>query len=167
MKSDSNDLSFFSDDRRFGLQIMCSPLRHIISLCQKANNSETGGIFLGTYSPDHSCAIVSQTSDPPNDSEAGHSWFYRGVKGMKTLLHKVWKTNREYYLGEWHYHPYSSPDPSTIDINELCRISKNKSYSCPEPVMLIIGGDPFGQWSVRAFVFPNGIKIELHKVFEQ
>ena len=163
MTSESKSILFFSDDRRFGLNILNPPLRKILCLCQKANKHETGGILLGAYSVDLSCATVTQVFGAPDDSEAGNSWFHRGVKGMRSLLEKLWKTNHEYYLGEWHYHPFSEPEPSHTDLNELRRIAKTSSYSCPEPLMLIIGGDPNGKWCARAFVFPNGQKLELRR----
>jgi hypothetical protein len=40
--------------------------------------------------------------------------------------------------------------------------AKDPAYNCPEPVMLLVGGDPDSKWNVRAFVFPKGEMIEMH-----
>jgi len=163
VKTHNHSLLFSTNDGRFGLQVNHSTVKNVLDLCRRSNHEETGGILLGAYNADLSVAIVTQATEPPNDSKAGNSWFQRGVSGLKSLLERLWKTKREYYLGEWHFHPFSDPEPSMTDVNELRRIAKTRTYSCPEPVMLIIGGNPRENWSARAFVFPNGEKLEMQQ----
>jgi hypothetical protein len=53
---------------------------------------------------------------------------------------------KEHYLGEWHFHPFAAPSPSSIDYSQMAEIAVSRSWRCPEPVLLIIGGDPRGEW---------------------
>jgi integrative and conjugative element protein (TIGR02256 family) len=103
-----------------------------------AGRNETGGILLGHY-PGLNTASITQIIGPPSDSKSGRYWFLRGVKGLSILLANAWKKN-EYYLGEWHYHPNGTTEPSQQDLTQMRKISKNSQYNCPEPVMIIISG---------------------------
>jgi len=81
----------------------------------------------------------------------------RGVKGLETLLKRFWSKN-EYYLGEWHYHPNASASPSMQDISQMKEISRSIHYQCPEPVLLIIGGD-YNEYEIRVFVSVKNYKL--------
>jgi hypothetical protein len=35
-------------------------------------------------------------------------------------------------------------------------IASTESYHCPEPILMIVGGDPKRDWHVRAFVYVAG-----------
>lgn len=87
-------------------------------------------------------AIISLASGPPSDSTAGRTWFVRGINGLGRMLDKCFKSAGSYYLGEWHFHPFASPSPSSQDIQQMLTIAKDKKYNCPEPIMIILGGDP-------------------------
>jgi hypothetical protein len=38
----------------------------------------------------------------------------------------------------------------------MLEIAKSFSYRCPEPILVIIAGDPHATWDVNALVFPRG-----------
>ena len=81
----------------------------------------------------------------------------------------MWRLEqRRYYLGEWHFHPFSNPSPSSTDEKQMKIISEDKSYSCPEPIFFIIGGDPNTNCDYKAFVYvkSKGI-IELFSQFKK
>src|SRR5262249_3629493 len=81
--------------------------------------------------------------------------FERGVDGLAAWLATLWRAPRKtYYLGEWHYHPHASPDASPQDRAQMITFSRNLAYACPEPLLVIVGGDPDGAWDARAYVFP-------------
>lgn len=134
-------------------------LRH----CRKAKGNETGGVLAGRYSDDLACAIVTAASGAPPDSSAGRSWFRRGLEGLQGWIGRLWK-DKSYYLGEWHYHPFAAPDPSGTDVSEMNDIAATESYKCPEPLLVIVGGNPRRAWRIRAFVFPRDLElVELHE----
>ena len=158
-------MEYWSDDRRFGLRISQEEFLKILSNCAANANQETGGILIGTYTDDHHCAEVTIATIAPPDSGRAHSAFFRGFQGLTEILKELWK-RREYYLGEWHFHPFASPNPSHTDQAQMRIFSETPSYHCPEPVMLIVGGDPNKKWKVKVFVFPKGEMIEM-RLMEQ
>lgn len=136
-------------------------LTKILEHCVSAKGLETGGILVGTYNEAHDVASISDASGPPRDSKSGSTWFYRGVQGLQAWLRRLW-TGNCYYLGEWHFHPRAQPKPSETDVNQIREISCSAAYQCPEPLLIIVGGEAPGNWEVAAFVSPrNCAFIEL------
>lgn len=154
-------MKFLSVNKQFGFEILEHELNKIIKTCVISDKNETGGILIGYYSKYHHCAQVTMATLLPKDSEQKENYLIRGCKGLKTLLKNIWVTKEEYYLGEWHYHPYSSPSPSITDKAQMIEISNNKNTQCPEPVMLIIGGSKKQGFKLRTFVFPKNKMIEM------
>ncbi len=159
---------FQSPDCRYGLHIPETEMRRILAHCRDARSCETGGILIGRYSNAHDWAIVSETTGPPSDSQRGWNWFRRGIRGLQQLLNRIWRRSRLFYLGEWHFHPNAPPSPSGRDIAQMKSIATTAHYRCPEPVLLIVGGDPNGEWTARAFVSRRGDEtIELRHADKQ
>ncbi|EPD6202522.1 Mov34/MPN/PAD-1 family protein [Enterobacter hormaechei] len=149
------DLIFSCVSTKYTVKLNSSSLQKMIDECIKAGTNETGGILIGSYSQDGSTAIIVEATARPADSLVGSTTFQRGVKGLKPLLDSRWKTGK-YYVGEWHFHPGGSPEPSSDDLLSMKNISSNPNYQCLEPVMIILGGDPSGKYSLSANVFPRG-----------
>jgi len=147
------DMEFRSEDGRYELQIVANHVRSLLRLCRRACPLETGGILLGHYSVSHERAIVTDITKAASDSRSGRYWFLRGVRGLQRKIDRLWRRNRRYYLGEWHFHPFGSPLPSSTDVGQMFEIAESEQYHCPEPVLLIIGGDPADEWAAKAFVF--------------
>ncbi len=148
---------YSSPDGRFKVSLSKDVISQLKSIIKDAKNFETGGIILGSYTQDRLVANVKHITGPPKDSEFGPTWFRRGVKGLQKLLDKHWK-RKEYYLGEWHYHPNASANPSMQDIVQMHQISNAKVYHCPEPILLIIGGD-FQNYEIRIFISLGNQKL--------
>lgn len=148
-------LDFWSDDRSFGLHVGEAQLRNILWLCNRSGIYETGGILAGHYTDAHDCAVVTAISGPTADSYSGRTTFYRGTHGLQQWLDHLWRSEGHYYLGEWHYHPSAPARPSLTDMRQIRVIGGAPQYSCPEPVLLIIGGDIACIWEARAFVCPR------------
>jgi integrative and conjugative element protein (TIGR02256 family) len=147
------DLTFHTRDRRFGLLVPREQVSEILALCRKAGRNETGGLLIGRYSEQRDLAHVSIVTGPTRDSKGGRTWFQRGVAGLQDLLFHRWSKQNEYYLGEWHSHPWAAPAPSGTDGVQMQGIAHSPAYLCPEPVLLIVGGDPWGQWTLHARVY--------------
>lgn len=148
---------FRSQDERFCVQIGDRPLRAMLRHCQDAGEHETGGILVGRYTADLECAVLTDVGGPPSDSKAARTWFVRGVNEVRVWLVTLWNRHtREYYLGEWHFHPFALPRASEDDKEQLALISKDAAYHCPEPIMVILGGDPRSSWRVSVYVMANG-----------
>lgn len=160
-------MKYISADRRFSIQLTVDVINDIKKCAIDADNFETGGVLIGKYSENLKTAEVLFASGPPPDSKSGKCFFYRGTSGLSQLFDK-WKRNGCYYLGEWHFHPFSSPSPSPQDIRQMKGIAKDKKYNCPESILLIIGEDPRSEIiSLNAFIFFRECAvIQLSKVNE-
>lgn len=149
-----NDLLLWSRDRRFGLSVKGSLLSEGLKECALSGFQETGGILVGYYTPEHDCAIVTTLSGPPEDSIRKSFFFKRGTQGIQRYILRLWREKKHFYLGEWHYHPKGVSVPSHLDIEQMRTLSKDKKLNCPEPILLIFGGNPIDVWTANAFVFP-------------
>jgi len=145
---------FVSADKRFGLTIYAAEIESILKYCNNSNGKETGGILIGRYSLEQNMAIVTHVSGPPEDSKSGSYFFLRGIKGLQKILNRLW-SRKEYYLGEWHFHPYAAPIPSNTDNQQMVEFSCDIRMKCPEPILLIIGGNPITEWSMKVIVYPK------------
>lgn len=149
-----SDLLLWSKDRKFGLLLKESLLLEGLKKCSDSNPQETGGILVGYYTPEHDCAVITALGGPPEDSICGPRFFKRGTKGIHRWISQLWRKQKHFYLGEWHFHPGGTPVPSPDDREQMQILSKDKKLQCPEPILLIIGGNPKGAWSVNAYVYP-------------
>lgn len=148
-------LERWSADGRFGIRVEASALSDILKCCRQHRLKETGGILVGKYSTDHRLAVVTAVSRPTSDTKAGGYWLVRGIAGLASWLEELWSKGDGYYLGEWHYHPLSSPTPSGQDRKQLAQIARSPRYHCETPLLVIMGGDPAGSWMVHVEVFPR------------
>lgn len=146
---------FWSRDRRFGLLVEGDLIERVVQECVKGDGKETGGILMGYYTPQHDCAVVTDVTGPPEDSTQSRATFYRGVRGLQVWIRRMWREKRHYYLGEWHYHPGGAAMPSTTDDNQMKSTSEDEKTKCPEPVLLLVGGNPSQHWEARAYVYPK------------
>jgi len=163
-----SEIEFWSGDRRFGMKIGPAALAQITQQCSRSHPSETGGVLVGFYTDTLRCAVVTGVSGEPADSRKGRSFFFRGVAGLQRWLATLWYgRNRRYYLGEWHFHPAGPAEPSGHDIAQMKEISQSAKYHCPEPLLVIVGGEPPSQWDAKVFVFPKGREfMQLYKCDE-
>jgi integrative and conjugative element protein (TIGR02256 family) len=156
-------LIYVSDNREYAVEIDSNLLNDIFIECKKSSDYETGGILIGNYSDDMRNAVIRSISKAPIDSRSGKASFKRGVKGLINLLDKKWNESGEYYLGEWHFHPNNSSQPSGTDIRQMKELCKNKRLKCPEPILLIIGGNSIVGWNISLHIFKNNAVIELYQ----
>jgi integrative and conjugative element protein (TIGR02256 family) len=154
---------YSSENNQYHVSLSNKSLDEILKHIKKSRTKETGGILIGAYNDDHSTAVVKTITGAPPDSKHGATWFERGLKGLQKLINSLWSTG-EYYLGEWHFHPNASPSPSFQDITQMKIISESIAYRCPEPVLLIIGGD-YINYSIRVFLsIRENNFIELNEI---
>lgn len=72
---------------------------------------------------------------------------------LKNWLDSLWHRGAAFYLGEWHFHPYASARPSGTDQQQMRDIARSDRYRCPEPVLVIVGGDPSAAYELSVSVF--------------
>lgn len=153
-------ITFKSFDNKFFVEFNDIILKDIQNKCIKANSNETGGILIGNYSDNSSRAIINCITGPPKDSKQEKFRFKRGIVGLVDLLDNKWNLG-DYYIGEWHFHPNSSSQPSMVDNEQMNKLSLDKSLNCPEPILLVIGGNRDYGWRISLNVYQNGNRITL------
>lgn len=146
---------FVSRGQSIAILITDSITQALLRYCGEAARNETGGILIGHYTPLGDQAVITQVSGPPRDSESGRSWFVRGIHGLQLLINRAWGRH-EYYLGEWHFHPYASPAPSDRDKRQILVFAREPGYRCPEPILIVVGGDPAAGGDLSVSVVLNG-----------
>ena len=140
---------------QFGIRIPLAILRQVIEWCGDSKGLETGGLLIGRYAEGQRVAVVTEALPAPSDSKGGPTWFVRGIRALNAKLKWRWNSGEGYYLGEWHFHPGGAPVPSNPDCSQMRLIATSASYSCPEPVLLIVGGTT-PDFDFRSYVFPLG-----------
>lgn len=156
---------FFSKDKHFGCRLIAAHVEQLRRLALEAWPDETGGILIGYYTDNLNMAVITNVEPPPEDSVHGRFSFVRGVRGLATKLRWWWAqppADRRYFLGEWHTHPGDQPRPSPQDCREMSALSRSGRARCPEPLLLIVGGEK-NRLQIGAYVFPRGHeRLELY-----
>lgn len=159
MTAFKKNLEYMSSDGSFAVSLPVTVLENMHQECLKALPNETGGILVGCYSEDLKFATISNMLGKSKNSILRRSSFTRKGQDYLQALDQLWSEN-QYYLGEWHYHPLSSPSPSSRDTETMIKLSIDKGLNCPEPVLIIIGGNK-NAWTISVSVFSNGKSIVL------
>jgi len=147
---------WLSEDGRFAAKAPQSVIDGILDQCRASGSHETGGIMVGYYTCEHDCAVITGASPAPPDSRSGQRWLYRGVRGLRAWLRRLWSGRpRTYYLGEWHFHPSGSSAVSPRDARQIASNASCPSYHCPEPLLLIVGGRAEGLSAIGLYVCPR------------
>lgn len=133
--------TFVTNDRRLGVVISEDVHRRLVEHCVRAGHKETGGVLIGRYTDLHDQAIVTEVTGPPSDSIRRRASFIRGLAGLQGHIDRAWRRHR-YYLGEWHFHPFMAAAPSDRDKTQIKDFSQDAAYACPEPILIVVGGDP-------------------------
>ena len=154
-----SDLFFTDNSGQYNVVLPYGEYEKILKYCVEAKPCETGGILIGKYSENCSVAIIKEATSPPSDSKHKLAKFFRGTNNLMKKLDDAWNQDC-YYLGEWHYHPNSSPIPSSTDQNQMRTLSEDKKLNCPEPILLIVGENR-GKWVLHLEVYIKQQTIKL------
>ena len=146
----------------YNVTISREAYKNIEKYCKTAGLNETGGILIGKYSNDQKTAEVIKITSPPSDSHSTKYSFKRGTKGIRTTLDLIWSQGL-YYLGEWHYHPNASAYPSGTDVKQMLMFANNDALKCPEPLLVIVGGN-LNNIELFVAVFNNKGYIPLQRI---
>jgi len=141
----NNYIEHFHSELGLYVVIDRQALHFAFDLCKGSDKLEIGGVITGFYSKYGTTCHVRCFHPPTSDSKRGTHLFENGILGLAEKLKSLWQ-KQEYYLGEWHYHPHSSPSPSLQDKAQLKEISSSRSSKCKFPLMLIVGENTDGNF---------------------
>lgn len=100
---------------------------------------ETGGVLIG-YRTDEGTYVISKASKPGPKAIRTKTRFEKDEEYCQKVLNDAYRELGEkgLYLGEWHYHPSGSNEPSGLDIKSLTEIAAQDNYRIDKPVMIIL-----------------------------
>lgn len=157
------EIIYQTSNGRFGLILGKEPRMTMNHYCEASFPKETGGVLVGFYTEDHRYAVVKAVSGPSKDAKATETSLIQGTDGIQEWLDAVSQSSGWYYLGEWHSHPNGTPIPSRIDVRQMQEIANFKPTNCPEPVLIIVSGNPSKGWAFHPYVFPQNQKYLILK----
>src|SRR5687768_10232346 len=134
-----------------------SVLRLFDSEIKKFGVIETGGVLLGWYDEEN-IIVTKATNAGPNATH--ENFYFRADANYIDMIIDMEFANsdgRVIYLGEWHTHPQTNPQPSSVDLNSLDEITQ--SSNSPN-LLLILGAIDFNaevfiEHSISVIKFPN------------
>ena len=138
-----------SDDLRRGYQIRLSPAAktQMLTWMKKSERNrgkdiETGGILFGQIDDFLKVIWVTAASGPPPDSIASRAEFVCGTRGVAAMNAELAARTRgaASFIGMWHTHPGSVPDPSPTDRDAMRKLLGSPEFDGRQFLMLIIGG---------------------------
>ncbi|MEL6171639.1 MAG: Mov34/MPN/PAD-1 family protein, partial [Pseudomonadota bacterium] len=102
---------------------------------------ETGGILLGEIDDALGVISIDVATGPPPDSKKSPELFECGIEGTYALcaFHTTESGNSTKFVGVWHTHPVSMPEPSMVDLGAMAQILHLQEKTPRHVVMLIIG----------------------------
>lgn len=103
---------------------------------------ETGGVLAGSKLENGDIKVHYASAPGPN-AVTKETEFRKDVNFCQAYLDEKYRNEgvRAIYVGEWHYHPSLSNQPSNIDLASLSQISLQKEYLTIKPVMIIFSSD--------------------------
>ena len=107
----------------------------------KTSQYETGGILLGEIDDSLSSIYIDAATSAPPDSVKSPESFLCGVKGtfQQCKYHANKSGGSTHFVGVWHTHPISMPQPSKIDLRAMEQILHMQEKTPRHVIMLIIG----------------------------
>jgi integrative and conjugative element protein (TIGR02256 family) len=102
---------------------------------------ETGGLMFGSIDESLRVIWLDRASGPPPDSEASARQFLCGVQGTRELAeyHKRESGGSLRFIGIWHTHPVSMPQPSVDDLSAMVQMLLIEETTPRHVLMLIVG----------------------------
>ena len=133
----------------------------IVRYTEDKPDVETGGILIGFRDTNGSMQVLAATAAGPKAVEERNR-FERDHKYCQDRLDEAAAKYGEHgqYIGEWHSHLQTQPQPSARDIESLTGIADAPNYHTNEPIMLIAGLDPNSRKvkHINGSCFPLGMR---------
>lgn len=159
-------IKYSSNCQKYNLLIRSEQIHEIYQYCRVANSNETGGMVIGLYDKSYSVAMTKGVLGPTLDSQAGSTWFYRGVVGLKSLFNNLWKKESLHLIGEWHFHPGGPSYFSSTDVEQILELANNDKYKCLNPILLIVGEIEKEKYELGVYVLNQERKLlPLRQIF--
>lgn len=131
------------------IKVSKAALKVINEFIQNENTSpESGGVLLGRFIKNSRDIVIDNVTVPmKGDNRKRHS-FKRLSPLHQQIIDDEWKKSKGTcnYLGEWHTHPETNPEPSGVDKKDWRRKLKNDTFSSRYLYFLIAGTENISIW---------------------
>lgn len=126
------------------------------------SNKEAGGILLGRFVLDSNNIIIDKVTSPQSKDRRSRFSFKKLDSYHQYRINKEWTESegKINFIGEWHSHPESHPNPSSLDVQEWKRKSKEDVYDNSFLIFIIVGIESISAWSVTK-VDQSIIKLDV------
>lgn len=106
-----------------------------------SSTDETGGLLLGEIDDALQTISIDVATGPPPDSIKSTDQFLCGVEGTEDQckFYGEKSGNSTNFVGVWHTHPVSMPEPSTVDLEAMAQLLHCQEKTPRHVVMLIVG----------------------------
>ncbi len=103
--------------------------------------NETGDLLLGEIDDVLATIYLDTATGAPADSFKSPDHFECGIEGTEEICeyHRKSTGRSTSFLGVWHTHPVSLPNPSTVDLEAMVRILHLQPKTPRHVIMLIVG----------------------------
>lgn len=135
-------------DVSHGYRVLVSPgARRAIEGEIKSNartgsaTDETGGLLLGEIDDSLRSISIDVATGPPRDSKKSPDHFLCGIEGTEEQCkyYAEKSGNSTNFVGVWHTHPVSMPEPSSVDLEAMAQLLHCQDKTPRHVVMLIVG----------------------------
>jgi integrative and conjugative element protein (TIGR02256 family) len=124
------------------LKIATKPLYTMLSFQQHNQNElEAGGMLIGRYLLGCDDIVVDQVTVPMDGDVRERCFFQKNTINHQRILESLWEQSKgtANYIGEWHTHPETIPNPSGHDFNQWRKVLKETKTDQSTIFFIIIG----------------------------
>ncbi len=148
-----------SDCGRYNVHVPQAVIDQMIQTAVEHLPNEVGTAMYGHYSDNQRNAVIDGLCPVTADSQGTPTSFNLGVEGLNDFFAEKWASEKQFFVGDWHSHPYGPDYLSKLDINAIKGIAEDEEMLCPEVLSLILGGDMNNSPSMTCAVFSrkNGL----------
>ncbi len=110
---------------------------------QMPGRQESGGILLGRIFENK--ITIETIATPDSRDKAGLIFFIRSRRKAQDIVNKTWDDSKgdKIYLGEWHTHSESCPQPSSMDKDMIRNMLRDSIMEIDFLITVIVGIDDY------------------------
>ncbi|MBI5205518.1 MAG: Mov34/MPN/PAD-1 family protein [Nitrospirae bacterium] len=110
---------------------------------QMQGRQESGGILLGKIFENK--ITIKAITTPDSRDKAGLAFFNRSRRKAQDIVNKTWNYSKgeKIYLGEWHTHSESCPQPSPTDKSMIRTMLRDSIMEIDFLLTVIVGIDDY------------------------
>jgi integrative and conjugative element protein (TIGR02256 family) len=135
-----NYITYRQEDNDLEIKISEAIIKQIEQLSLFHYPNEFGGVFLGSYTDNKKCVIISEIIIPTKYISKENAFQIQGNSVNETIAKRFEETlGNLVYVGEWHTHPNSSSRYSPADLQAMKTIANHPEVTAKNPILLING----------------------------